>query len=77
MPALISVLIIAVYLVIWYFAAKVFAEIAVMKGHNGKRYFWWSFLVGPIGMMMVIALPDRRSSSGERNAAIADELPDL
>ena len=38
--------------------AKKFVEIADMKGHNGSDYFWYIFLFGIIGMLMVIALPD-------------------
>ncbi len=48
---------IALFLVLWCFVAKEFHRIAAMKGHNEARYFWWTFLLGPIGMMMVIALP--------------------
>ncbi len=40
-------------------AANEFSSIAEMKGFSGKKYFWWSFLLGPIGMLMVVALPDR------------------
>ena len=35
-----------------------FEEIAEMKGHNGKPYFWYTFLFGVVGMLMVIALPN-------------------
>ena len=40
-----------------YLIAKKFMEIAEMKGHDGGSYFWWTFLAGPVGMAMVIALP--------------------
>lgn len=77
MTIIIPVLIIVVYFVIWLLAAQVFEEIAEMKGHNGKRFFWWCFFVGPVGMMMVIALPDRRNGYGNTNETVIDELPDL
>lgn len=47
-----------------YFAAKEFELIAKDKGYAGKKYFWWTFLAGFVGIPMVIALPDRRG--GER-----------
>ena len=70
------------------FAASEFKKIAEMKGHEGGRYFWWSFLLGPIGMLMVVALPDRNKQSvtvelpKEKNQLAqaesqSDELPDL
>lgn len=34
-----------------------FAEIAEYKGH-GENYFWWCFLLGVPGYLMVVALPD-------------------
>ncbi len=40
-------------------AAK-FKEIAELKGWNGKSYFWWTFFLSVVGMMMVVALPDRK-----------------
>lgn len=50
-------------LAVSYFAAVEFQSIAAMKGHNDKKYFWWSFLGGAIGMLMVIALPDRNAGA--------------
>lgn len=76
-----------VVIAVAYFAAKEFKSIAEMKGHDPERYFWWCFFVGIVGMMMVVALPDRnnhalndksllgRDLSSEQNQA--DELPDL
>ncbi len=48
---------ILIYLVIAAVIAAEFADIAQMKGHAGKKYFWYTFLFGPAGMLMVIALP--------------------
>ena len=53
-----------------------FHKIAQMKGHYGKSYFWWTFFTGLIGMMMVIALPDR-SGAEKSDVSHDDELPDL
>ena len=29
-----------------------------MKGHEGNTYFWFTFVFGIVGMLMVIALPN-------------------
>ena len=44
-------------LIIDYIIAKKFSDIAEMKGHYGGTYFWFTFLFGLVGMLMVIALP--------------------
>ena len=62
----IIVISIIVYLVLWFFVARVFFSIVQMKGHANSDncfecpYFWWTFLTGFIGIFMVIALPDRQ-----------------
>lgn len=77
MEALIILLPIA-FLVVLIFVALKFKTIAEMKGHDGQEYFWWTLLVAPFGMLMVIALPDWSDrSSGKGNAIQEDELPDL
>ena len=45
-------------LIIDYVIAKKFEEIAEMKGHEGGTYFWFTFFLGVVGMLMVVALPD-------------------
>ena len=60
--ALIIVILLAFSLLplfILYFIAKQFYNIACEKGFLQKRYFWIPFLLGIIGYMLVIALPDR------------------
>ena len=49
-------------------------KIAKMKGHEGRRYFWWSFLPGGIGWAMVIALP---GGCEEVAAAVPEGRPGL
>ena len=63
-------------LVIAFFAAKEFANIAALKGHTEKKYFWWCFLFGFVGWPMVIALPDRGSAVTEKPVT-EDEIPDI
>lgn len=53
--------------------AGLFYDAAKMKGFNSRVYFWVSFLFGPVGWILVCALPDR----GNTPQAISDELPDL
>ena len=51
------ILCILIGLIISGIIAGKFSEIAEMKGHEGRAYFWFTFLFGIVGMLMVIALP--------------------
>lgn len=67
-------------IVVAYFAAKEFERIASDKGYASKKYFWWAFLIGFIGIPMVIALPDRRGGAGAASADLPardDEIPEI
>ena len=57
-------------------ASFVFRDIAEMKGHHERKYFWWCLLCGFAGWTMVIALPDRGNRE-ENMSATCDDLPDL
>lgn len=48
-----------IYLFISWLIAQEFEEIALKKGYNDKKYFWYSFLFGIAGYLMVVALPVR------------------
>lgn len=72
-----GLLILTAILVLDWFAAKEMYNIAVMKGHTQKKYFWWCFWMAVFGYAMVIALPDRRGGQAAQSAPSADELPDL
>ena len=48
----------------WYLACREFGRIADAKGWAGSYYFHFCFWMGLIGMLMVIALPDRKGASG-------------
>lgn len=64
-------ILIAVIFLVAYYAGKEFERIAAMKGFVDKKFFWWTFFLPPVGMLMVIALPDR---VGARAAApVQDE----
>ena len=54
---------VVIALVIDYVVAKKFADIAEMKGHEGDTYFWFTFLLGVVGMLMVVALPNGNTTS--------------
>ena len=75
MEGIVSLLVIVAVLWLWYYVAKEFAKIAAMKGHEETRYFWWTFLLSAVGMLMVVALPDR--SAGKSAPAVNDELPEI
>ena len=47
------------WLAISFIIAVEFEEIAAMKGHRSRRYFWLPFLFGVAGYLMVVALPTR------------------
>ena len=79
---LVLLLILAGVLVLNYFIAKQFHQIASQKGHPQRKYFWWSFWLGLVGYLMVVALPDRAqtppSPAGQMHTApAAEQLPDL
>jgi len=42
-----------------YLIAKEFELVAIEKGYNDKKYFWYSFFLGVIGYLLVIALPNK------------------
>lgn len=56
---LVSLIMFLIGLAIDYLIATEFANIAEMKGHERRKYFWYTFIFTVIGMLMVIALPDR------------------
>ena len=62
-------------LMLWvhYLIAKEFYKAAQAKGYSEKKYLWLPFLLGIIGYLLVVALPDR----GNTPKAVSDELPDL
>ena len=64
---------IVIALIIDYVIAKKFEEIAEMKGHEGSTYFWFTFIFGLVGMLMVIALPI--SDKGSNHKSTSTTLP--
>ena len=68
-----SIIVVVVGIWIAWYVAKQFKEAAKMKGHDQTKYFWLCFLLGAVGYLLVIALPDRSDVQKTAN----DELPDL
>ncbi len=54
-----------VYFVIMFIAAIQFYQVAEEKGFPQKKYLWICFLLGIIGYLLVIALPDRKQPEKE------------
>ena len=69
-------LVLAAAITFWYFVGKEFEQIAGKKGHYDKKYFWWTFFAAPIGIGMVIALPDR-AAEAEKNGIVDMNLPEI
>ena len=71
-----------VYLFIWFLAGMNVYSIAKMKGHCCEqkfwecKYFWWTFICSIIGILLVIALPDRKDVKRTDNVANND-LPEI
>lgn len=63
-------LVLVIFLVIYLdvFIAQQFDEIAVMKGHLDKKYFWIAFFLGIVGYILIAALPDRNSAPYENKS---------
>lgn len=51
-----------------------FSSVAAYKGHISDKYFWFCFLFGIAGYLLVIALPDVRT---KKETVKEFELPKL
>ena len=56
-----AVIILIVVIVIHCLVCRVFKEIAEEKGWTDRSYFAWVFFTGIAGMLMVVALPDKKA----------------
>ena len=74
---LIALVVAIVLIYLWYLACREFAFIASEKGWSERRYFRFCFWMGLIGMLMVIALPDRKggASAAPAGSSGADPAP--
>ena len=65
MEVLLSIIAIIIALVIDWIIANAFAEAAELKGHDERKYFWFCFLFGLVGYLLVIALPDLKGTASQ------------
>jgi hypothetical protein len=70
------IVVLVVSLLINAFAATALMEIAEMKGHKDRKYFWWTFWIPMFGIAMIIALPDR-GSNAKSVSTQNDDLPEI
>lgn len=69
---IVYLLLLAFIVALDYFIAKWFCEAAQEKGYHDKKYFWICFLLGAIGYLLIIALPDRKNNQSDIR-----DLPEL
>ena len=62
-------------LIVGNIIASEFRKIAEQKGYDGEKYFWYTFLFGICGMLMVVALPDKNSARNATKTDREDALP--
>lgn len=58
---------VAAYAALACYLANCFYDIACEKGFHERRYFWVPFLLGLVGYLMVVALPDRKKEKTEQS----------
>jgi hypothetical protein len=79
------VIILIVAVVVDYFVAMEFRNIAAMKGYDESKYFWYSFLLNVAGYLMVVALPTNTTASKKtetsdsktEETSTGDDLPEI
>lgn len=70
---IVYLLVLALIIVLAYYMAKWFYEVAEEKGYHDKKYFWICFWLGIAGYLLVVAMPDR--GNGQQSAI--NDLPEL
>ena len=73
--AIVYLLVLAIIIVLAYYIAKWFFEVAEEKGYHDRKYFWICFWLGIVGYLLVVAMPDR--GNGQQREIPTDELPEL
>ncbi|MBQ8556340.1 MAG: hypothetical protein IJ438_10790 [Clostridia bacterium] len=51
-----------IIVIVFKYLAECFYDVAKIKGHSDRKYFWICFIFGIFGYLLVIALPDRLSN---------------
>ena len=62
MVGLLCVLALLAVLILQYFIARQFEEVAAEKGYYDSKYFHFCFWLSFVGYLLVIALPDRKNN---------------
>lgn len=60
-----TIILLIVGLIISYVLSEEFMNIAKKKGYTDRKYFWFSFLFGIAGYLMVVALPVREFNTSK------------
>lgn len=71
-------IILIVIIVISLILANEFYSIAKIKGYTQAKYFWYCFLFGIFGYLLIIALPNRiknLNDDNKKNIIQSDDLP--
>lgn len=73
--AFLIILAAALLFLIQYLIANEFYVIAQDKGYPRKKYLWLPFFLGPIGYLLVVALPDHSGFAPTYNEASKETPP--
>ena len=87
MAIVVSLVSLAVTIWVLHYVANQFYRVACEKGWDERKFYWLSFLLGPVGWLLVVALPDRNppktvvvapaAPEASKKDAYSDELPPL
>lgn len=67
----------AILFAVRYYIANEFMIAAQEKGYYEKKYLWITFLLGITGMLLIIALPNKRGTKEMPAQDESSELPTL
>lgn len=56
----VSAILLFAVLYLWVYICNQFKTAAADKGYEGRRFFWIPFFLGIIGILLIIALPNRK-----------------
>lgn len=59
-------IVIAIYFMIWAFIAGEFADCALNKGYDRRKYWHMVFWFGPVGIVLVLTLPDLKARGNQQ-----------
>lgn len=70
------IVLVLVGLVISYVLSEEFMEIASKKGYYNRKYFWYCFLFGIAGYLIVIALPTKEEGVHKKGFSVENNTID-